>query len=57
MTMDKQHGKYIFICDTCDDTLETNEDDFHAAVAVSKREGWKAKRIGDQWSHSCGCDE
>jgi hypothetical protein len=51
--MDRQHGMIIFECDVCGDTLETGERDFNEAKAIQDREGWKARKIGSDWCHSC----
>lgn len=51
--IDRQHGAVIFECDNCSEVLETGEDDFMAALAVMRRENWKAVKVGDDWVHSC----
>lgn len=51
--MDRQHGQIVFECDVCGSTLETEELYFNAAKLILDREGWKARRIGEDWLHSC----
>lgn len=56
MSIDKQHGKYFFICDgdECHDHLETNESNFTQALEVLKEEGWRSERQrGNEWKHYC----
>lgn len=58
MTIDRQHGDIVFECDGCGETLETAQADFGAAFNFVKREGWRAKKIGNVWSHYCdACNE
>lgn len=49
----RQDGQVVFECDTCPEELETEEDDFHAALAVFKRDGWRAEKVGSEWVHTC----
>lgn len=51
--IDRQHGKIIFMCDVCGDTLETAERDFNEAKAMLDREGWKARKFAGEWCHCC----
>jgi hypothetical protein len=51
--MDKQKGDFIFECDGCSAVLETDQADFGVAIKMLKRNGWKARKTGDVWSHSC----
>jgi len=51
--MDQQKGNFVFECDPCGETLETNTANFNAALNMLKREGWKARKIDDVWTHKC----
>lgn len=51
--IDRQHGKIIFECDSCDETLTADTDDFTEAWNEAKREGWRSRKIGDEWLHGC----
>lgn len=55
MAIDRQHGYYVFICDECDDELDTNKSDFYEALEAIKTEGWVVKRNDDDtdWMHIC----
>lgn len=54
MSSDRQHGKVIFICNGCDDHIETDERDFDAALAYIKRKSWLVKKGRDSaWLHYC----
>jgi hypothetical protein len=52
--MDRQNGGIIFIeCDSCDEILDTETKDFDEARNVMRREGWKVRKIADEWLHGC----
>jgi hypothetical protein len=54
MTIDRQHSRLVFSCDSCDATFEGSpDDDFVHAWAAAKAEGWKARKIGKEWVHAC----
>lgn len=49
----RQHGKIVFECDVCGETLETDEREFAEAKAVLDDEGWRARKLGADWMHYC----
>lgn len=50
------HGKYVFECDACGDTLETETKDFNEALRIMRDANWRAQQVGSDWVHSCfGC--
>jgi hypothetical protein len=52
--IDRQHGGEIVVsCDSCPEVLETETNDFSEARAVMQREGWKVRKIADEWLHGC----
>jgi hypothetical protein len=51
--LDRQHGKIVFECDSCNEVLETETSDFVEALMILKREEWDARKIGDLWIHIC----
>jgi len=51
--LDRQKGNIIFECDGCADVLETETGDFDSAMNLFRREGWKARKIGEDWMHLC----
>jgi hypothetical protein len=51
--LDRQHGKIVFECDSCNEVLETETSDFVEALTILKREEWDARKIGAQWIHTC----
>lgn len=56
MSTYKNHGELVFVCDTCDETLETHEPEWNEAWADAKRQGWRAVKRGNGWEHNCpGC--
>jgi hypothetical protein len=46
--IDRQHGKVVLECDSCDEVYDANTDDFGAAWAAAKRDGWRTKKIGSE---------
>jgi hypothetical protein len=56
--IDRQHGKIIFECETCDTTLETGTGDFETAREKFREENWKVvatQKIGQKptYQHYC----
>lgn len=53
--MDRQHGRLVWECDTCGDATFEGEqgEEFNEAWRRAKADGWKAKKIGAAWVHSC----
>lgn len=51
--IDRQHRAIVFECDACDETLETGESEFPDAMAHFRRDGWKAEKVGTDWTHLC----
>jgi hypothetical protein len=47
------HGRIVFECDGCADTLETDTRCLHEARAILRRDGWRAVQVGDDWNHYC----
>lgn len=56
MTVHWNHNAASFECDSCDEILDTNEDEFAAAWSKARDAGWRSKKIGTEWVHGCpGC--
>lgn len=54
--IDRQGGKIIVECDSCDEVLETETAEFTEARAIMQREGWKVRQLGKAWIHGYpGC--
>lgn len=52
--IDRQNGGIIYIeCDSCDEVLDTETKEFEEARSVMRREGWKVRKIADEWLHGC----
>ncbi len=52
--IDRQGGKIVVECDSCDETIDGPEDDgWEALWSRAKAEGWKARKIGHDWVHGC----
>lgn len=54
MTMDRQKGQIVFMCDECDTIIETVTRDFDEARAYLRANGWQAHtEDGETWTHTC----
>ena len=51
--IDRQHGKILVECDSCDQVLDTETSDFDEARELMKREGWRIRKIAEVWLHGC----
>jgi uncharacterized C2H2 Zn-finger protein len=51
--IDRQGGKILVECDSCDEVLETDTADFAEARALMQREEWKVRKIAGEWLHGC----
>lgn len=54
MAVDRQHGRLVFACDTCEEQREFAPgvefaDAWHQLMA----DGWKADKVGSEWVHGC----
>jgi hypothetical protein len=47
----KQEG--IISCDECGESEEYLADDFYDFITIAKNEGWRIKKIDDEWQHFC----
>lgn len=52
--IDRQHGKLVFECDCCAETFEGESSELAEVWSAAKRDGWKSKKIGEEWVHACG---
>ena len=58
MTLDRQHGRLIVSCDSCDETFDSyhrpqDSDAFDVFWGRCKSEGWRAFKVGGEWEHAC----
>jgi hypothetical protein len=51
--LDRQKGNVVFECDTCGESLDSETGSFDSAMNLFRREGWKARKVGDVWTHKC----
>ena len=52
--IDRQHGKIVIECDSCNETFEGERDETFAHVwNRAKEEGWKTRCIAETWLHGC----
>jgi hypothetical protein len=60
MTIERQHGRIIFVCDVersprCEELFDTKTGDFPEALELAKKAGWmmRPERGGSDWLHWC----
>jgi hypothetical protein len=52
--IDRQHGKIIIECDSCDETFEGEpQQEFTDVWSKAKRDGWNTRQIAGEWLHGC----
>lgn len=52
--IDRQGGKIIFECDSCDETFDGGDgEEFSVVWNAAKREGWKSRKVREEWVHGC----
>jgi hypothetical protein len=52
--IDRQGGKIVWECDSCDSTFEwDDEDEFAKGWEAAKSHGWRTRKIGNEWVHAC----
>jgi hypothetical protein len=51
--IDRQNGDIVFECDECGETFESATSDFNSPWNQAKRDGWRVRKIGKEWYHSC----
>lgn len=52
--IDRQGNRILIECDSCDEVFEGGEgEEFAPVFARAKRDGWKARKVGNEWVHGC----
>lgn len=52
--IDRQGNKIFIECDSCDEVFEGDEGaEWSDVWGAAKRDGWRSKKIGDEWVHGC----
>ncbi len=51
--IDRQHGKILIECDSCDTVFEGASDDWQEVWPAARREGWKTNLLAKEWLHGC----
>ena len=52
MSIIREHGKFIAVCDICFESLP-EEDTFQDAVDAQKEAGWTGVKIEGEWHSKC----
>jgi hypothetical protein len=53
MGVDRQKGDVVFVCDACNEVLETNTSDWDSALNMLRRQHWRSRKEDDEWVHYC----
>jgi hypothetical protein len=48
-----RYGKFVLVCDNCEDEGEKEYLSFQEAVEGKKEEGWKSKKYSDGFKDLC----
>ncbi len=52
--IDRQHGKILIECDSCDEVFEGDRgSEWDAVWSAAKDEGWTSRKIANEWLHGC----
>lgn len=58
--IDRQGDNIVIECDSCDETFDADAEgmgpassDFGLVWKAAKRDGWKTRKIGQDWVHGC----
>lgn len=52
--IDRQNGKILIECDSCDEVFDGElGEEFAAVWASAKRDGWRSRKVADEWLHGC----
>jgi hypothetical protein len=51
--IDRQHGRIVIECDSCDEVFEGASDDWQGVWPAARREGWSTRKIAETWLHGC----
>lgn len=52
MAIEKEYGKYIVVCDACNDSLSP-EDTHNDARHAAKEAGWSTSNVAGEWINLC----
>ena len=52
--IDRQGAKILIECDCCEEVFSGDDHEEFAAVwANAKSEGWRTRKIANEWLHAC----
>lgn len=51
--IDRQHGRILIECDSCEEVFEGASDDWQEVWPAARREGWKTNLLAKEWLHGC----
>lgn len=53
MSVEKEEGRFVFVCDVCGDELQTDERNWNEALEVKRFEDWGSRKEGGAWIDVC----
>lgn len=54
MTIERQGDIVSIICDTCGEEYRgAPREEFSDVWALAKRDGWRVRKIANEWMHGC----
>lgn len=53
MSLTHDHSNIIFECDSCHDTVATEQSNIESALNVMRRKEWKPYKVAGEWKHRC----
>lgn len=55
MSITRDRGMVVFECDSagCHEALDTGRYDFSDAVTEMNEKGWRSRKDGEAWKHTC----
>lgn len=52
--IDRQGGKILIECDSCDEVFEGDEGaEWSVVWPEAQRDGWRSRKIANEWLHGC----
>lgn len=52
--IDRQFNRIVIECDSCDELFSGDVgEEFEIVWAEAKREGWRTRKIANEWLHGC----
>jgi hypothetical protein len=53
MAITPSYGKYTLYCNICESEVDETFGSFDDAVTWANEEGWKRRKVGNEWENIC----